>query len=137
MSFYRACGSVCVLMVLGAAAFAAASAQETTPSPETESAPAVDNTLTQVESATSEITDGSFEWAENQLVVTGRFSGDLLLFDPAAGGAAKVSSGMTKQQVLVAMAEGGLTFDDPTADEWQVGSDTLIFEDDKLVAFRH
>ena len=83
------------------------------------------------------VTDGSFNWnASGGLQIDMAFQGDMIAFDPVNGAAMKVSSGMSKAEFIALAEQHGVALDALSEDEYRVGADIFVFENDVLTRAR-
>jgi hypothetical protein len=62
--------------------------------------------------------------------------GAIVVHDAATGGVAKLVFGMTKKEVEKVTTRANVAISEKNGDEWKVGDQLLIFEDDKLARIK-
>ena len=82
-------------------------------------------------------TGGSVSWNDSGgLQIDMAFEGDMIAFDPANGAAMVVSSGMSKADFKALAEQHGVALEELSEDEYRVGSNIFVFENDLLTRAR-
>ena len=95
-----------------------------------------DQQVASVTETRSRITDGSYSWNNGKLQIETSFEGETIVLDQKHGGVAKLTSGMTRAQVVEALVAGNVHFEKVTDNEWKAGDTALIFVSDRLTKLR-
>ena len=83
------------------------------------------------------ISGGSYAWGDSGgLQIDMAFEGDMIAFDPVNGGAMVVTSGMSKAEFKALAEQNNVALNALSEDEYQVGSDIFVFENDVLTRAR-